>query len=81
MTQIAGVDWKNPDIGIPAFLTIALMPFTYSISDGIGAGFISFVIVKLARGKAREIHWLMWLVSILFVVYFLIDPIQGWLGL
>jgi AGZA family xanthine/uracil permease-like MFS transporter len=57
------------------------MPFTYSISDGIGAGFISFVIVKLARGKAREIHWLMWLVSILFVVYFLIDPIQGWLGL
>ena len=81
MTQIAGVDWKNPDIGIPAFLTIALMPFTYSISDGIGAGFIAFVIVKLARGKIREIHWLMWLVSVLFVIYFLIDPIQVWLGL
>jgi len=81
MTQIAGVDWKNVDIGIPAFLTIAIMPFTYSISDGIGAGFIAFVIVKLARGKVREIHWLMWLVSLLFVVYFLVDPIQGWLGL
>lgn len=81
MTQIAGVDWKNVDIGIPAFLTIAIMPFTYSISDGIGAGFIAFVIVKLARGKVREIHWLMWLVSILFVVYFLVDPIQAWLGL
>ncbi|MGO1839990.1 MAG: NCS2 family permease [Microbacterium gubbeenense] len=81
MTQIAGVDWKNVDIGIPAFLTIAIMPFTYSISDGIGAGFIAFVIVKLARGKVREIHWLMWLVSLLFVVYFLVDPIQAWLGL
>lgn len=81
MTQIAGVDWKNVDIGIPAFLTIAIMPFTYSISDGIGAGFIAFVIVKLARGKVREIHWLMWLVSLLFVVYFLVDPIQVWLGL
>lgn len=81
MTQISGVDWKNVDIGIPAFLTIAIMPFTYSISDGIGAGFIAFVIVKLARGKVREIHWLMWLVSLLFVVYFLVDPIQVWLGL
>ncbi|HJB62966.1 MAG TPA: NCS2 family permease, partial [Candidatus Microbacterium pullistercoris] len=65
---------------IPAFLTIAVMPFTYSISDGIGAGFIAFVIVKLARGKIREIHPLMWVVSILFVVYFLVDPIRVWLG-
>ena len=80
MTQIAGIDWKNADIAIPAFLTIAVMPFTYSISDGIGAGFIAFVIVKLARGKIREIHPLMWVVSILFVVYFLVDPIRVWLG-
>lgn len=80
MTQISGIDWRDPDIGIPAFLTIAVMPFTYSISDGIGAGFVAFVIVKLARGKAREIHWLMWLVAALFVVYFLVDPIQAWIG-
>ncbi|WP_110589827.1 NCS2 family permease [Microbacterium suaedae] len=81
MTQIAGIDWRDPDIGIPAFLTITIMPFTYSISDGIGAGFVAYVVVKLARGKARDIHWLMWLVAALFVVYFLVDPIQVWLGL
>lgn len=81
MTQISGIDWKNADIGIPAFLTIAVMPFTYSIADGIGMGFIAYVVVKLARGKIREIHWLMWLVAALFVVYFLVGPIQEWLGL
>ncbi|HLS93277.1 MAG TPA: NCS2 family permease [Microbacterium sp.] len=81
MTQISGIDWKNADIGIPAFLTIAVMPFTYSIADGIGMGFIAYVVVKLARGRIRGIHWLMWLVAALFVVYFLVGPIQEWLGL
>ncbi|NHI16147.1 NCS2 family permease [Microbacterium excoecariae] len=80
MTQIAGVDWRNLDVAIPAFLTIVIMPFTYSISDGIGAGFVAFVVVKLARGRIREIHWLMWLISILFVVYFLLDPILALVG-
>lgn len=81
MTQIAGIDWTKMDIAIPAFLTIAIMPFTYSISDGIGAGFIAYVVVKLAQGKVREIHWLMWLSSALFVVYFTIDPIRAALGI
>ncbi|OCG73532.1 NCS2 family permease [Microbacterium sediminis] len=80
MTQISGIDWTKMEVAIPAFLTIAIMPFTYSISDGIGAGFIAYVIVKLAQGKAREIHWLMWLASALFVVYFTLDPIRAALG-
>lgn len=80
MTQIAGIDWTKMEIAIPAFLTIAIMPFTYSITDGIGAGFIAFVIVKIAQGKAREIHWLMWLSSVLFVIYFTLDPIRAALG-
>ncbi|GAA3667182.1 NCS2 family permease [Microbacterium marinilacus] len=81
MTQISGIDWKKVDTALPAFLTIALMPFTYSIADGIGAGFIAYVIVKLARGKAREVHWLMWLAAAMFVVYFTLDPIRAALGI
>ncbi|WP_261165537.1 NCS2 family permease [Microbacterium sp. Marseille-Q6965] len=81
MTQISGIDWTRMEIAIPAFLTIAIMPFTYSISDGIGAGFIAYVIVKLAQGRIRDIHWLMWLSSVLFVVYFTLDPIRAALGL
>lgn len=81
MTQVAGINWNRLDIAIPAFLTIALMPFTYSISDGIGAGFIAYVVVKLAQGKAREIHPLMWFSSLMFVLYFTLGPIRAALGL
>ena len=79
MQQVKGIDWDDLEIGIPAFLTIVLMPFTYSISVGIGAGFIAFVMLKLVRGKAADIHPLMWVVAALFVVYFAINPITGWL--
>ena len=76
MQQVTKIDWNDVEIAIPAFLTIALMPFTYSISVGIGAGFIAYVLVKGVRGKAAQIHPLMWVVSALFVVYFAIDPIK-----
>lgn len=81
MTQIAGISWKNVEIGIPAFLTIIVMPFTYSIADGIGAGFLAFVLIKLALGKVRAIHPLMWVAAAMFVVYFLLGPIRDALGL
>jgi AGZA family xanthine/uracil permease-like MFS transporter len=68
------------EIALPAFLTIVLMPFTYSITAGIGAGFVSYVVLKAVRGKASEVHPLLWLTSALFVVYFAIDPIKSWLG-
>ncbi|HEY0774659.1 MAG TPA: NCS2 family permease [Nocardioidaceae bacterium] len=80
MQQVKNIDWDDVEIAIPAFLTIALMPFTYSISAGIGAGFIAYVLVKVVRGKLREIHPLMWVVSGLFVVYFAIDPIKQLVG-
>jgi AGZA family xanthine/uracil permease-like MFS transporter len=79
MQQVRGIDWDDLEIAIPAFLTIVLMPFTYSISVGIGAGFIAYVVIKAARGKVREVHPLMWVVAALFVVYFAIHPITGWL--
>ncbi|HEX6876677.1 MAG TPA: NCS2 family permease [Nocardioidaceae bacterium] len=80
MQQVRNIDWDDVEIAIPAFLTIVLMPFTYSISVGIGAGFIGYVLVKVVRGKLFDIHPLMWVVSALFVVYFAIEPIRHLLG-
>lgn len=77
MTAVRTIDWADYEIAIPAFLTIVLMPFTYSISNGIGAGIVSYVLVKLARGKAREIHPLLYGVAALFILYFLRGPIEA----
>jgi AGZA family xanthine/uracil permease-like MFS transporter len=76
-TQIKGIDVTDPEDGIPALLTMILMPLTYDITVGIGAGFISWVVIKLAKGKVSEIHPLKWAVSIMFVVYFLQDWINA----
>ena len=80
MSQVTHVDWDDPEEGIPAFLTLALMPFTYSITAGIGAGFISYTLIKLVRGKASAVHPLMYVVAGLFVIYFAQGAILGWLG-
>ena len=77
MQQVKGIDWDDLEIAIPAFLTIVLMPFTYSISVGIGAGFLTFVLIKIVRGKAADVHPLMWVVSIAFLVYFANNWIQS----
>ena len=80
MQQVKEIHWDDLEIAIPAFLTIVLMPFTYSITAGIGAGFIAYVVIKTARGKVRAVHPLMWVVSVLFVVYFGIDAVRALLG-
>ncbi|MDR0592253.1 MAG: NCS2 family permease [Bifidobacteriaceae bacterium] len=77
MTQVAGITWKDYEIAIPAFLTIILMPFAYSITAGIGAGFVSFVVLKIAAGKAKLVHPLMWAAAGLFVIYFALEPIRA----
>jgi AGZA family xanthine/uracil permease-like MFS transporter len=79
-SQTRNIDFKDYTIGIPAFLTIVIMPFTYSIANGIGAGFISYVILMAVTGKAKKVGWLMWVVAALFLLYFAQAPIQGWLG-
>jgi AGZA family xanthine/uracil permease-like MFS transporter len=79
MQQVKGIDWNDLEIAIPAFLTIVLMPFTYSITVGIGAGFITYVFIKIVRGKVASLHPLMWAVAVAFVVYFFINPITSWL--
>ncbi|SEG70831.1 putative MFS transporter, AGZA family, xanthine/uracil permease [Actinacidiphila yanglinensis] len=80
MAQVRTIDWTEFDTAIPAFLTIAVMPFTYSITNGIGAGFLSYVVLKTALGKAREVHPLVWGVSVCFLAYFAIDPLQQAFG-
>jgi AGZA family xanthine/uracil permease-like MFS transporter len=79
MTQIKSIDWSDYGIAIPAFLTIILMPFTYNISVGIGAGFVSYVVIRLLQGRSKEIHPLLALVAGLFVVYFAQYQINIWL--
>ncbi len=77
MQQVTDINWRDITIAVPAFLTIVLMPFSYSITVGIGAGFIAYVVLSAVRkGGARQVHWLMWVVAALFVVYFALGPIQ-----
>jgi adenine/guanine/hypoxanthine permease len=76
ISQIRDLDLRDLSLVIPAFLTIALMPFTYSITNGIGAGVISYVVLRVAIGRVRDVHPLMWVVAAVFVVYFALDPVQ-----
>jgi adenine/guanine/hypoxanthine permease len=80
MTQIKAIDWDDYGIAIPAFLTIILMPFTYNISVGIGAGFVTHVVIRYMQGRRKEVHPLLLLVSGLFMIYFLSSPINTWVG-
>ena len=80
MTQVKGIPWDDWAISIPCFLTIVLMPFTYSITNGIGAGMISYVVLKTAQGKAKEPHILLWAIAVLFAAYFALHPIKQALG-
>jgi adenine/guanine/hypoxanthine permease len=80
MQQVRGIQWDDLEIAIPAFLTIVLMPFTYSITAGIGAGFVVYVLIKIVVGKSSVVHPLMWGIAGLFVLYFALEPIRNLLG-
>lgn len=80
MGQIRHIDFGDLTIAVPAFLTMVLMPYTYSITNGVGAGFISYVVLKAATGKSRQVHVLMWIVAVVFAVYFAIEPLKTLFG-
>ncbi|MFC5995654.1 NCS2 family permease [Pseudonocardia hispaniensis] len=80
MRQITEIDFTDFRVALPAFLTIVVMPFTYSIANGIGAGFIAYVVLAAATGRARRVHPLMWVVSIAFVGYFAVGPLEALIG-
>ena len=71
MTLVKDIDWSDPGLGIPALLTILLMPFTYSITNGVGAGFLSYVVIAALRGKGKDIHPLLYIVAAIFAWYFI----------
>jgi AGZA family xanthine/uracil permease-like MFS transporter len=76
-TQVKDINVGDLEDGLPALLTMILMPLTYDITFGIGAGFITWVLIKAVRGRVAEVHPLMWVVSIAFVVFFLQSWIPG----
>jgi AGZA family xanthine/uracil permease-like MFS transporter len=76
ISQIRNLEWDDMSLVIPAFLTIALMPFTYSITNGIGAGVISYVLLRSVVGRRRDVHPLMWVIAVLFLIYFALEPLQ-----
>jgi AGZA family xanthine/uracil permease-like MFS transporter len=73
---IMDIDFRNVEDGLPALLGLILMPITFSITVGIGAAFVTYVVVKIVRGKMLEVHPLMWVVAVAFVVYFAQRPVQ-----
>ena len=68
--QITRIDFRELDTAIPAFVLLATIPFTYSISHGIGFGFIAFVAIKLVSAKWREVHPLMYAAAAVFAAFF-----------
>jgi adenine/guanine/hypoxanthine permease len=76
VSQIRHIDFSEFSIVLPVFLTIAIMPLTYSIANGIGAGFISWVLVRSFSGKAKGISPLLWIVAVGFLVYFVRGPVE-----
>ncbi|MGM0420848.1 MAG: NCS2 family permease [Bacillota bacterium] len=71
MTNITKLDWDDFTEILPAFVTMVAMPFTYSISDGIALGFIIYPIVKLFTGQGEDVHWLVYVLGVVFASYFL----------
>jgi len=72
ISSIKKIDFNDFEEALPAFLTIVIMPFTYSIANGISAGIIFYVLVKLLRGKAKEVHPITYVLAILFILRFMV---------
>ena len=76
MTIARDIPWEDYEEAIPAFVTMLTMPFTWSITNGIGAGFVTYVAIKVLNGKGRQVHWMVYLVAAAFVVYFALPLIE-----
>lgn len=68
--SVRDIDWSDYTLAVPAFLAMVMMPFTYSITNGIGIGFIAFSVLRLAAGRGREVPVAMYVVSAVFVFYY-----------
>jgi AGZA family xanthine/uracil permease-like MFS transporter len=77
MALVRDIQWDDYEEAIPAFMTMLVMPFTWSITNGIGAGFVSYAAIKLLRGRARQLHFVVYLAASAFVVYFCLPLIEA----
>ena len=77
MSVVRDMPWNDLEQAVPAFVTMLVMPFTWSITNGIGAGFITLVTIKLFSGRASSVHPMMWLTSAAFVLYFALPLIEA----
>jgi AGZA family xanthine/uracil permease-like MFS transporter len=80
MTVARDIPWDDYEEAIPAFVTMLVMPFTWSITNGIGAGFVTFTAIKLLGGRAAAVHWMVYAASAAFVVYFALPLLERALG-
>ena len=77
MSVVRDIAWDDYQEAVPAFVTMLVMPFTWSITNGIGAGFLTHVAIKLFAGRAAAVHPMLWLASAAFVLYFALPFLQG----
>jgi AGZA family xanthine/uracil permease-like MFS transporter len=67
------IDWEDVFIAIPAFLTVIMMPLTFSIATGLAVGFVTYVLLALLSGRGKEVHWFMYVLGVLFIIYFAVQ--------
>lgn len=75
MESVVKIDFSDYSEAVPAFITIASMPFTYSISNGISLGFLSYVLIKILSGKAKEVSVIMYILAVFFLLFFITSPV------
>lgn len=80
MAQIKHIDLSDFRVLLPVFLTVSVMPMTYSIANGIGAGFVAWVLLHAFSGRAKQVHWLLWIVAAGFVAFFARGPLESLIG-
>jgi AGZA family xanthine/uracil permease-like MFS transporter len=78
MTLAREIAWDDVEEALPAFMTMLTMPFTWSITNGIGAGFITYVVIQVVTGRAGRVHWMLYLASGAFVLYFCVPLLEAW---
>jgi len=67
---VTEIEWVDPEVGIPAFLTMMTIPLTFSIANGLAFGFTAFTLLKILRGKFRQVNWFVYALTLLFVARF-----------
>ncbi len=71
MMSVVEIDWKSPQVAIPAFLTLTMIPLSFSIANGLALGFIAYAFIRVLRGEYRQVHWLVYVLTVMFIARFI----------